>query len=66
MEWRILCNDETGKAPIMWTKNTPEDRKFWEVYMTYWRDLKLDNMIMWTDEQIQYLRDNTFWAKLDY
>lgn len=31
IEWKIICDDETGKSPIMWPKNSAEDRKFWEM-----------------------------------
>ena len=44
IEWKILCNDESGTAPIMRPKNTPEDRKFWEVQLSYWRNIKMDNI----------------------
>ena len=54
IEWNILKNDETGKKPIMWTKNSPDERKFWAYQLSYWRNIKIDDFRVWSEEQVRY------------
>lgn len=54
IEWKIL-NSEDDEQPVIWLANTKEERRFWEYQMSYWRQVTLDDIRVWTPQQIDYL-----------